>query len=96
MVASYLDNRTQTSHINSYKSIPKFLRYGVPQGTILGSLLFLLCTLLCKSNESEIPQISSFVLSKIRRLSSPRNLPCEKSFLSCIAFSVYKIVRLVR
>ena len=95
MVASYLDNRTQISHINSYKSIPKFLRYGVPQGTILGSLLLLLCTLLCKSNESEIRQISSFVLAKIRRLSSPRNLPCEWRFLSCITFSVYKIVRVV-
>ena len=31
MVASYLDKRTQTSHINSCKSMPKFLRCGVPQ-----------------------------------------------------------------
>ena len=95
MVASYSDNRTQTCHINSCKSIWKFLRCGVPQGTILGPLLFLLRTLLCKSNESEIREISSFILAKIWHLSSQRNLPCEQRFLSCIAFSVYKIVRVV-
>ena len=40
--ASYLDNRTQICHLNSCKSAPKYLRYGVPQGTILGPLLFLI------------------------------------------------------
>ena len=40
--ASYLDNRTQICHVNSCKSTPKYLRCGVPQGTILGPLLFLI------------------------------------------------------
>jgi len=40
--ASYLDNRTQICHINSCKSTPKCLRCGVPQGIILGPLLFLI------------------------------------------------------
>ena len=43
----------------------------------------------------QIREISSFVLATIRRLSSQRNLRCEQRFLSCIAFSVYKIVRVV-
>ena len=40
--ASYLDNRTQICDINCCKSTPKLLSCGVPQGTILGPLLFLL------------------------------------------------------
>ena len=39
---SYLDNRTQICHLNSCKSTPKYLRCGVPQGTILGPFLFLI------------------------------------------------------
>ena len=39
---SYLDNRTQICDINCCKSTPKLLPCVVPQGTILGSLLFLL------------------------------------------------------
>ena len=40
--ASYLDNRTEVCQINCCKSTPKSLKCGVPQGTILGPLLFLL------------------------------------------------------
>ena len=38
---SYLEDRTQTCQIDCSKSTPKFLKCGVPQGTILGPLLFL-------------------------------------------------------
>ena len=41
-LASYLDNRTQICDINCCKSTPKSLSCGVPRGTILGPLLFLL------------------------------------------------------
>ena len=34
--ASYLDYRTQICHLNSCKSTSKYLRCGIPQGTILG------------------------------------------------------------
>ena len=39
---SYLSNRTQTCRINSFMSTPKLIKCGVPQGKILGPLLFLL------------------------------------------------------
>ena len=39
---SYLVDRTQICQIDCSKSTPKFLNCGVPQGTILGLLLFLL------------------------------------------------------
>ena len=39
---SYLKNRTQTCLVNRNKSSKMFLRCGIPHGTILGPLLFLL------------------------------------------------------
>ena len=39
---SYLVDRTQICQIDCSKSTPKFLNCGVPQGSILGPLLFLL------------------------------------------------------
>ena len=41
LLTMYLDNCTEICHLNSCKSTPKCLRCGVPQGTILGPLLFL-------------------------------------------------------
>lgn len=36
----FLRNRTQTCLMNSFMSTPKFVKCGVPQGTILGPLPF--------------------------------------------------------
>ena len=38
----YLTNRTQTVRLGNHYSTPKHIQYGVPQGSVLGPILFLL------------------------------------------------------
>ena len=42
LIKSYLSNRVQYTEIHSEKSDPLTIKYGVPQGSVLGPLLFLL------------------------------------------------------
>ena len=42
LFSSYLNNRTQVCYVNEQTSAPKIIVNGIPQGSILGSLLFLL------------------------------------------------------
>ena len=43
-ISSYLSNRTQTVTTNNHSSKPSVLEFGVPQGSVLGPVLFLLYT----------------------------------------------------
>ena len=39
---AYLANRSQYVNLGTARSVPKLLKYGVPQGSILGPLLFII------------------------------------------------------
>ena len=42
LINNYLSNRYQLTEVNGYKSKPLKIKTGVPQGSVLGALLFLL------------------------------------------------------
>ena len=70
--ASYLSNRKQFVSINSYKSNLADVKRGVPQGSILGPLLLLICI-----NELHV----AIKCSEVHHLADDTNL---LNFNSCV------------
>ena len=42
LIKSYLNNRTFTTKINNSLSNTKYVKYGIPQGSVLGPLFFII------------------------------------------------------
>ena len=93
---SYLSGRTQTVVINKVNSKPASVRFGVPQGFVLGPILFILymkplsslihCHSISNQSFADIliltVQIRYMILSLARSLALLRAIPCSSSPLA--------------
>ena len=84
---SYLTNRSQSVHIENSKSDSKLLHFGVPQGSVLGPILFLMYTkpLLDSIDEKNINNQSFADDTQLYSSSKPSDVTCSiDQIQSCI------------
>ena len=94
---SYLKHRTQTCLVNGNKSSKMYLRCGVPQGTILGPLLFLLyindlpnCLQHSQQRMYADDTSITFVGSDVDEMNNCINLDLERIRVSCSQQTYFK------
>ena len=83
-IQSYLSSRSFTVDINGIKSPPSKLLYGVPQGSVLGPLLFILYTTPLSSiiSQSYLSIINSMLMT-LNFFYQFQLIPFPKTFYSC-------------
>jgi hypothetical protein len=91
LLSSYLTNRTQSLSINGHSSLPSPMQTGVPQGTVLGPLLFTLYTTPLGHILSSIPISCHFYADDTQLYISFESLTADDSLtiLSSVLESVH-------
>ena len=82
-IQSYLSSRSFTVDINCIKSPPSKLLYGVPQGSVLGPLLFILYTTPLSSIISQSSVNHNSMLMTLNFFYHFQLIPFQKIFYSC-------------
>ena len=83
---SYLSNRLQLVNYNGYESDFRVMKYGVPQGSILGPLLFLIYI-------NDLPAVSKFFMPII--FADDTNLFCTGPNLKYIVYQINQEIRMI-
>ena len=98
---SYLTNRTQSVSVGDLNSLPLPLKYGVPQGSVLGPILFTLCSqpVSDKIREHNISYQKFADDTQLHKASQPTEFQClvsdfESCFLSVKAWMLSNKLKL--
>ena len=91
VIISYLKNRTQTTKVGASFSELLNIIYGVPQGSILGPLLFIIyiCDLFIVNKDVNFSSYADDTTPFITGMSFGQIIPELESILSDISFNAY-------
>ena len=83
---SYLSNRSQSVNYNDHESDLKMMKCGVPQGSILGPLLFLICI-------NDLPSVSKYFMPIL--FADDTNLFCTGPNLHDIVCQINQEIKII-